>query len=75
MSQQAALETTAFFARIAIAEGADPQGLVHIQHFPRDYDGHQPGEVLGLSTPLPAGSDLSGYINDYYTLAELAVEQ
>ena len=54
-----------------IDAGADPQGLVHILFFPRDCSWAY--EVIqGISTPLPAGSDLSSRISRYYTLAELA---
>ena len=67
-----AIHTASYFARRAIATGADPQGLVHIQDYPADYDGAEPGEVLGISAPLPAGSDLGGCTERYYTLAELA---
>lgn len=61
----------AAIAKTMIEEGADPQGLVHVQFYPEDY---QPGEceVQGVSTPLPAESDLSGYTSRYYTLEELA---
>lgn len=55
----------------AIGGGADPQGLVHVLFFPHDCSWAEE-EIQGLSTPLPAGSDLSGLTSRYYTLAELA---
>ena len=60
-------------AAARIASGEDPQGLVHVLYYPADY---APGEdeIQGLSTALPADTDLSrgGYTAGYFTLAELA---
>ncbi len=53
-----------------IGAGADPQGLVHVIFYPADA-GYE-DEIQGLSTPLPAGSELNGLTSRYYTLAELS---
>jgi hypothetical protein len=59
---------------LALAEihtGHNPNDLVHVLYFPRDYYAYDE-EIQGLSTPLKAGSDMSGYTEYYYTLGELA---
>jgi len=43
----------------------DPRSLTHLLYYPD-------GGYCGLANPLPPGTDLSGYISRYYTLAELA---
>lgn len=64
----AAIEAAAI-ASARIAEGEDPDGMVHILFYPADagLEG-----IQGLSTALPAGSSLAGYTERYYTLGELA---
>jgi hypothetical protein len=52
-----------------IQDGAAPQALVHVQFYPSEYEDDG---IQGLSTPLPEGTDLSGYLSRYYTLDELA---
>ena len=49
-----------------IADGADPEGLAHVIEHPGAPD------LDYLSTSLPAGSNLSGYVNQYKTLAAWA---
>ena len=58
-------------AKARINARDDPRGLVHVLFFPSDCSWSEE-EIQGLSTPLPAGSDLSGLTSRYYTLAELA---
>ncbi len=58
-------------AKARIAAGEDPEGLVHVVFFPRDAWCAE-SAIQGLSTPLAAGSDLSGYTSRYYTLEDLA---
>lgn len=58
------------YAQWRISQGQDPKGLVHIMYYP---DNLYPNKIMGLSTALPAGSDLSGYIERYYTLEQLAL--
>lgn len=60
-------------ARQMIADGCDPQGLSHILWYPQDHYLNNT-EILGVSYPLPAGSDLAGYIERYRTLEEWASE-
>jgi hypothetical protein len=50
-------------AALRIADGASPDDLGHVIYYP---DGS-----VGISTPLPAGSDLAGYTETYYTLRTL----
>ena len=64
------VSTLAAEAASRIAEGEDPSGLVHVLYFPTDYPMEE-DSIAGLSTALPAGSDLSGYTSRYYTLAEI----
>lgn len=59
------------YAQWRIANGHDPKGLVHIMYYPADYYAYDE-KIMGLSTPLPAGSSLSGYTEQYYTLEQLA---
>jgi len=48
-----------------IQAGHDPKSLTHLLYYPD-------GGYCGLANPLPPGTDLSGYISEYYTLEELA---
>lgn len=52
-------------------EGADFEGLVRVLYYPRDPE-VEPGEVVRLTTPLPAGADLSGLPGNYYLVGRLA---
>ena len=57
-----------------IAAGAEQEALVHVLYLPTS-NPWADDEIQGLSTPLSAGSDLSGLTSRYYTLAELAGEK
>ena len=54
-----------------IAQGYEPECLVHLIEYPKDYYLYGV-EYMFLSKPLPAGTDLAGYTSVYYTLGELA---
>lgn len=54
-----------------INAGYSEYDLVHIQYYPQDYYCYE-DEIMGLSTPIAAGSNMGGYTNDYWTLGELA---
>ena len=54
-----------------IALGYDQECLAHLIEYPEDYYLYGE-EYMYLSTPLPAGTDLAGYVSVYYTLRELA---
>lgn len=53
-------------AAMYINDGHSPYSLAHMLW--------QDGDALGVSYPLPPGSDLSGLTERYYTLGELAFD-
>jgi len=53
--------------------GYHPQSLAHVLRYPQDYaDECGIDAEYGVSTPLPPGARLDGYVERYYTLETLA---